>query len=149
MEERQRLIERPSGEVPEGLRLAQVVATCPGNAEVVVERARQVMEVVLGHVAGPWPPLSEWREALPDWFVAACVDDAAIRTCAPDRWSLRAWLHWLQPDNRRWYWWDAEVEDASTLRIRVLVRTPEYLRGSLEWLLRASGAVGATRASPS
>jgi hypothetical protein len=54
-----------------------------------------------------------------------------------DRWSLRAWKFWLAPENRRWWWWAAEAPDGQ-LRFRALVRGKPYLRGSLDWLWKAS-----------
>ncbi|HLH69820.1 MAG TPA: hypothetical protein VKY90_12520 [Candidatus Dormibacteraeota bacterium] len=110
---------------------------CAGGAELALRRAREVLEVVLQRAAGEWPDLTEWRQALPAWFVATCVDDAQVVECVLDRWSLRAWVYWFQPHLRRWRWWDAEVS-GRTLRVRVLVLSRPYLRGALEWLLKVS-----------
>ena len=108
--------------VPDGFALDEL--TFPGG-EPVLERAREVMRAVLGGAP------------LPGWFVEQCVDDSAIQTCTLDRWSLRAWKFWLEPENRRWWWWSAEPA-GDEVRLRALVRSKPYLRGSLDWLFKAS-----------
>lgn len=133
------VIGRPDASPPTGFLEAGFTVTCPGNAEQVLARGREVKVAVLGH-SQPWPELDEWKQILPGWFVAACIDDRVVQTCVLDRWSLRAWLHWLRPENRRWHWWAAVVEEPLTLRLTVLAREPDFLRGSLDWLLQASGA---------
>jgi hypothetical protein len=112
----------------------------PGG-ERALARVREVLEPVLVQAAagGEWPGVSEWKTLLPDWFVDACVDDAEIRDCVLDKWSLRAWVYWFQPDLRQWRWWDARVED-DRLMLTVLVQQRPYLRGALEWLLKVAGA---------
>jgi hypothetical protein len=104
-------------------------------------RVREVLEILVGRPAGEaeWPPVDEWRRLLPDWFVAACVDDAEVRECVLDKWSLRAWTYWFQPGLRKWRWWDAAV-DAGGLRVSLLVMQRPYLRGALEWLLKVADA---------
>jgi hypothetical protein len=92
--------------------------------EIVLERSQR----------GEWPELEEWKRLLPDWFGAACVDDAEVRDCVIDRWSLRAWIYWFKPELRKWRWWSAEPSD-SGLRVTVLVLQDPYLRGALDWLI--------------
>ncbi len=103
-------------------------------------RVREVLEIVVARAAagGEWPAAGEWRSLLPGWFTAACVDDAEVQECVVDRWSLRAWTFWFQPDRRKWRWWDAGVED-DRLVVSLLVLQRPYLRGSLEWLLKVAG----------
>jgi hypothetical protein len=115
-----------------------LTAHCSGDSEQVLAKVREVLESLLQ--PWPWPPLDEWQTRLPSWFVAACVDDRSLQSCVLDQWSLRAWLHWLHPDNRRWYWWTANADDGFSLRIEVLAKDRDFLRGALEWLLRVSGA---------
>src|SRR5437868_6797644 len=109
------------------------VLQVPGGARTLL-RAREVLEPLLGYGDAEWPAVEEWRQRLPDWFTAACVDDAQVRDCVLDKWSLRAWLYWFQPELRRWRWWDASVED-DRLSITLLVEQRPYLRGALDWLL--------------
>jgi hypothetical protein len=121
----------PPGEVD----TLEAAGGAPGLA-----RAREVMEVVVGRAAagGDWPGVAEWRTLLPAWFVEACVDDAEVRDCVLDRWSLRAWTYWFQPDLRKWRWWDARA-DGDRVAVSVLVLQRPYLRGALEWLLKVAG----------
>ena len=120
----------------------------PGELDVVeaaggapaLARVREVLEAVVGRAVtgGDWPAAAEWRTLLPGWFTAACVDDAEVRDCVLDRWSLRAWTYWFQPDLRQWRWWDARV-DGDRLAVSLLVLQRPYLRGALEWLLEVAG----------
>jgi hypothetical protein len=41
---------------------------------------------------------------------------------------------------RQWFWWDAIIDDACTIRIAVEVEAYPFAWGSLEWLFKASGA---------
>jgi hypothetical protein len=99
---------------------------------------REVLEVVLERPEGDWPELDEWKRALPGWFLAACVDDAEVRDCVIDRWSLRAWIYWFQPELRKWRWWSGDPSETA-LRVTVLVLQRPYLRGALEWLVSVAG----------
>jgi hypothetical protein len=112
---------------------------CPRGAGPVLDRVREVLEVVLRRADGEWPDLAEWRRVLPAWFVASCVDDAQLVECVLDRWSLRAWTYWFHPHLRKWRWWDAEAE-GRTLRVRLLVLDRPYRRGALEWLLKVAAS---------
>ena len=122
--------------VPAGFQLDRLDLGA-SNPAVALAGAREVMEAVLARSDGPWPPLAEWQWVLPDWFVERCVDDSAIQTCTLDRWSLRAWLYWLEPSNRRWWWWDATARPKA-VRVLVVYREKPYLRGALEWLFKAA-----------
>lgn len=113
--------------------------TCPAGAAPVLERVREVLSRVVPPPR-PWPALDEWRERLPAWFVNACSDDVKISTCVVDRWSLRAWIWWFQPEQRRWTWWDGVAEgDRLTVTV-VPTGTGSLLLGALDWLLEAAGA---------
>jgi hypothetical protein len=111
----------------------------PGDG-AALDRAREVLRAVLDRSAagGEWPGADEWARLLPAWFTAACVDDAQVRDCVLDKWSLRAWTYWFQPGLRQWRWWDARVE-ADRLVVTLLVLQRPYLRGALEWLLKVAG----------
>jgi hypothetical protein len=111
------------------------------DPEGSLARVREVLTVVLrrASAAAQWPSVEEWKRTLPAWFVATCVDDVELRDCVIDKWSLRAWTYWFQPELRKWRWWDAAVEEGR-LRVRVQVLERPYLRGALEWLLEAACA---------
>lgn len=55
-------------------------------------------------------------------------------------WSLADWLHWLEPSQREWFWWDAFLQSRNTLLERVQVNGWPTPLGALEWLLRVCGA---------
>ena len=123
------VIYGPSGDAPpDGAELDKL--SYPGG-EKALARARQVLSAVLR------------SQPLPDWFTAQCVDDAAIRDCEIERWSLRAWKYWLEPENRRWWWWNATT-DGDRIELTAVIRSRPYLRGSIDWLFKASaqGRVG-------
>jgi hypothetical protein len=98
----------------------------PGDREVL-DRAREVMTAVLT------------GDELPAWFVELCIDDTTIQTCELKSWSLRAWKFWLLPENRRWWWWSVDLA-GEEIRFRALVHSKPYLRGSLDWLFKASAS---------
>ena len=137
-EERRHLVEG-AGTDASPATLDVIEVQCEGGAERALGRVREALAPVLDHQQGPWPAVDEWKTLLPGWFVEACVDDRQVRDCVLDRWSLRAWLHWLQPAERQWRWWDAEVVDASHLRVRLLPLADPYLKGSVTWLLAVAG----------
>jgi hypothetical protein len=128
-------------------------AAPPGDTDTVevaggapaLARTREVLEVVVGRAANgaEWPGVDEWKGLLPAWFTAACVDDAEVKDCVLDRWSLRAWTYWFQPELRKWRWWDARA-DGDRPQVTLVILQRPYLRGALEWLLKVSGdaAVG-------
>lgn len=127
-----------AGEHPPG-DLDELVVSCPEGAERVLAGVREVLEVVLARQAGPWPSVDEWQQSLPSWFVSSCVDDRQVRDCVLDKWSLRAWTYWFQPEQRRWRWWDARAQ-GDRLQVWLVVLERPYLRGALEWLLQTAGA---------
>src|SRR5919197_799872 len=112
MEAERELSHLRAGAAADGLPrdLDELVVSCPEGAEHVLTGVREVLEVVLAHQAGPWPSVDEWKQLLPEWFVSSCVDDRQVRDCVLDKWSLRAWTYWFQPDQRGWRWWDARAD---------------------------------------
>lgn len=99
---------------------------------------REVLDVVFERRA-TWPSLDEWRELLPAWFVDACSDDVHVTNCVVDRWSLRAWIYWFQPEQRRW---ELRSIDAAGERLLIDVEPTgqgSLLLGALEWLVKTAG----------
>jgi hypothetical protein len=138
-DEIRRLLSGPAAAETPSAELVVVEASCPGGAEAVLQRVREALQPVF-EAPQPWPSTDAWRARLPAWFVDACSDDERVTTCVLDRWSLRAWIWWFQPEQRRWLWWDAAA-DGDRLAIR-LVPTGHgsLLLGTLEWLLKSAGA---------
>jgi hypothetical protein len=66
--------------------------------------------------------------------------DEQAQVAEEQRWTLADWLHWVQPSEREWFWWDAKVESPDTARILVEVPGDPVALGALDWLLRAAGA---------
>jgi len=133
--------------------IVRLVAICPGNASDVLSRCKQVLEIVLKQDVNDWPSVDVWRSILPEWFVRRSAtevsqEEAERRFRLPleeriklgKEWSVGAFVHWFQPSERFWFWWDSTVENADTLRVAVNVADLPFPWGALEWLLRASGA---------
>jgi hypothetical protein len=133
----------------------------------VAARAREVLRAVLAHAGPSWPTVSEWRQLLPAWFVEGSAPEKSreeaerwlgwwrslpaaeqARVTREQRWALPDWLHWLEPAERQWFWWDAVVENPETLRVMVEVPGWPAPLGALEWLLRAAGAVEVSHEEP-
>jgi hypothetical protein len=54
-------------------------------------------------------------------------------------WTLDGWLHRMEPDRRTWFWAGSGVGDGVLVTEVETIVWPTAL-GSLDWLLRASGA---------
>lgn len=147
------------GERPEGIGIERFVARCPGNAEAVLRKAREVMEAVLPFGMDDWPSNSQWPSLLPAWFVATSApemsdeeseaniaawrrlsDEEKTAAEAAEAWSVLDWVFWLHPDERQWWWWDASISSENELLVLVEVDGWPYHWGALTWLFRASGA---------
>ena len=156
-EELRHLSQGPrADEHPTGAGLVRVRFASSAPAAVLA-RSREVLASVLAVPAPRWPAVAEWGRLLPGWFVEACAPDDAsaeqrwldwwrglepserTRVEREKRWTLDSWLSWLEPDEREWYWWDADTEVAGG---EVVVEVPGWPApvGALGWLLRASGA---------
>jgi hypothetical protein len=153
-----RLLHGPKGaERPERQGLVHFRARCK-EPSAVLRNAREVLLAVCRN-SGSWPSCEDWKLVLPRWFVEACAPEqsqseaeawlAWWRTLPSDErdrvrrqkpWSLLNWLHWMQPRERSWLWWDGRIEGDSDLKVSVVVDGWPFPWGALEWLLRASGA---------
>jgi hypothetical protein len=117
------------------------------------------MVAVLNHSGSDWPSEGERESLLPEWFVAARGPEnsrqdterwlAWWRTLGPadkaraerdQHWALADWLYWLEPSERQWFWWSAEMGTDGSLRVTVEVPGRPAALGALDWLLRAAGA---------
>ena len=155
-DEWKRLNNGPSaGETTGGAFLEKFRAHCAGNAPEVLSRCKEVMQIVLAQDVERWPTDEEWNSLLPDWFVAACADEQTLQEemkrwferpveeRIPDEtsWTVGGWVYWFLPDERQWLWWDASVLDADTVEIVVQTCGDPFPWGSLDWLMKASGAI--------
>lgn len=147
---------RPS-DVPGGAGLRVLRAISSTSGEDVLVRCRAVLTpVVAAQAVQDWPAEAEWEQRLPTWFVAACstqtqeeVDDWFARWEAlpyPERvavevarpWSLRDWLHWHEPEERVWAWWDAQA-GAKDVVFALEVEVDPAPLGAFWWMVRAAG----------
>ena len=135
--------------------------SCPGNANQVLQNSREVLAIVLRQYEKNWLSENEWREVLPRWFVEGCAPESTeeeneenlanwrtlsreeqIREEEEEFWSVMEWISWFEPtEERYWFWWDAVVKAPNLLLVAVEVVDCIYPSVSLEWLLRASGAI--------
>ncbi|HYS74044.1 MAG TPA: hypothetical protein VEO96_08720 [Thermoplasmata archaeon] len=143
-----------------------IIARCPGNAEVVLRRCKQVLDTILAQDPTNWPSNEVWHSVLPKWFVAKCAPEMTREAAenhlrqrqglSPDerqriareedsrwRWSVLNTVFWFRPEERSWWWWDGVAENENTIRVAVAIGGWPYASGALRWILRASGATSA------
>lgn len=146
-------------ERPGGLGLIEVTVLAEGSIVDVIEKSKDVLRAALSMDSNEWRSPVADTGRLPSWFVAACAPeqtpdveerwlvwwrglDADARVRAEDErsWTLADWMHWMQPTERQWSWWDARVEGDAMAIVLVEVQGWPSATGALEWLLRAAGA---------
>lgn len=148
------------GEGPDGAGTVRFIASCPFGAAEVLERVKTVLRIVDEAAITGRPMDKLWKATLPDWFVARCAPpnsqeesgrniawrknlppDEEIRIAREMDWTLDAWLYWLEPDRREWFWWDAKaLVDLDHIIIAVEVDSWPFPWGALRWLFLAAGA---------
>lgn len=147
-------------EQPKGLGIVRFDIWCQGNSEIILQRSKEVLEVILRSSTQRWLSNSEWQAILPGWFVAGCAPEKTNeeveqwlkwwRSLSPQeknradeeqRWSLEDWLYWLHPDQRQWFWWDAICVDTDLLRVAVEVAEYPFSWQALAWLFKVAGAI--------
>ncbi|MDO5082956.1 MAG: hypothetical protein Q4D89_06095 [Arachnia propionica] len=126
---------------PGGLTLVLMHLTSDGDAEGVIERAREVM-LRLAHL--PLSAFSDLSAAdnLPSWFTQAFAPEPAdgVIDLQDERWPMSGWLYWMDPDQRPWRWWDTAIQDPNHATVRFGISDWPPPVGALEWLLTACGA---------
>ena len=138
-DERRRLWHGPHPDEEPSWGTDKVVVRCPGNAKAVLVGARQVLDAILFQDSADWPSDERWRRLLPGWFVAACAPEPPS-AAGDDRWTVSGFTYWFKPEEREWYWWDATLQDASSLEVLVAPSDRPYSAGALKWLFQAVGA---------
>jgi len=133
--ERRRLADGiTDDEIIQGTTVCDYYFTCDGNAAKVLTGVKEVMSIVneisLGNT---WPTVEEWRHILPQWFQDSCAGEEELEEEGPTpstfeerraqffshKWKLSSWLSWMEPEDRRWLWLDAEIRDADTLLVHI------------------------------
>ncbi|MCG7537914.1 hypothetical protein [Pseudoalteromonas sp. OOF1S-7] len=142
-----------------GLLKIKLRVRCNGDAAQVLDRAKEVMLTLLSCTKGKCFQYIKWTNALPSWFVQCCGRELSSdeleeylskwRLLSPEEqekmeneqdWSLDDWLYWLEPEQRTWYWWSSNRLNDDLFELVIVVRDWPTAIGSLEWLLKASGA---------
>jgi hypothetical protein len=161
VDELRHLLTEPNlDEQPEKLGIVRFDIWCPGNSETVLQKSKEVLEMILRSSTQCWLSNSEWQTVLPDWFVAGCAPEKTIeeveqwlkwwRSLSPQEkslvdeeqsWSLEDWLYWLHPDQRQWFWWDAICVNTNLLKVAVEVAEYPFSWKSLAWLFKVAGAI--------
>lgn len=157
-EELRHLNEGPRvDELPGGLGLFEVQVLAPRLAAEVIARAKAVLRAVVS--MSPDELRQGWGPRLPRWFTEACspeqtegaveawlswwrdLDPEARALAASERpWTLADWTHWMHPEERQWFWWDARVGDCDSAVVSVEIPGWPPAVGALVWLLRVAGA---------
>ena len=160
-EELGRLEHGPARDEPvPGVGIAQLAVYCNGNAAEVLENAKAVMKVICSQCAQGWSDDVDWNSLLPARFVSACAPEMTreraeklmkhLQTLSDEEqeaeykkrpWSLDNWLYWLQPSERAWHWWDAQLEGSDRIIVSIAVESWPFGWGALTWLFRGSGAI--------
>jgi hypothetical protein len=148
----------------EGASIVLFNVYCQYNASKVLQNCREVLEVVLQQYEKSWPSETEWYKILPEWFIANCSPEKTIeeeeylvrwRTLSRQEqiieeekkaWSVMEWVSWFEfddelQDQRYWFWWDALIKSPELLLVAVEVVDVPFPSESLDWLMRASGAI--------
>jgi len=132
---------------------------CPGNADLILRRCKEVLQVVIAQSKDQWPSNEQWSLILPEWFIVSCGKELSKEEAdqwlnwwrklkpneqaqaeAKKKWSLSSWIYWFQPEQRLWFWWDAEIVDPCKIRVAVEVSSWPFPWGALRWLFMAAGA---------
>lgn len=135
-------------------------AFCPNPASAVIEKVKSVLNIVDRESLLGWPTDEQWVAILPEWFQSKCAPpmtqeqsekwlswwrklshEDKIKAENEKKWSLENWLYWMEPDNRNWFWWDANILDGGNrIILEVAVDGWPFPWGDLRWLFIAAGA---------
>jgi hypothetical protein len=125
----------------------------------VIARVKDVLRMVVSAPGGDEASPLFGSIELPEWFEAACAPEpiaedeakwlewwralepeARARAAAEKPWTVADWLHWMQPGERQWFWWDARIDAPHEAIIRLEIHGWPTATGALLWLLRVAGA---------
>ncbi|MDS0526550.1 hypothetical protein NNC19_12735 [Clostridium sp. SHJSY1] len=136
--------------------LTRFEVQCNGNSKGVLNRVKDVLEIVLQQDVKRWLTVEEWKCTLPKWFIESCADEITqeeaeqrltlsleerIKISKNEGWALSSWIYWLNPNEKQWYWWESNIIDENILIVTVQSEDYPFAWGALEWLLLASGAI--------
>lgn len=161
VDELRHLLTKPNlDEQSGGLGIVRFNIWCQGNSETVLQRSKEVLEVILRSSTQYWLSDSEWQAILPDWFVAGCAPEKTdeeveqwlkwwrslslkerSRANEEQRWSLQDWLYWVNPARRQWFWWDVICVNTDLLQVAVEVTEYPFSWQAIAWLFKVAGAI--------
>src|SRR5690242_13977532 len=83
--ERQRILSGSDRKKnPSGRHVTSYLVKCPGNAQIVLERAKQLLSLVLTYNVQDWPSGAQWIALLPEWFLSRCAPEGVQER---ERWN--------------------------------------------------------------
>ena len=138
--------------VPKGYLTSEILAHCPENAPVVLDRVKELLRTILNSELSFDDKVEDWKALLPEWFLQSCREElpdetvaAMLRTEAGRRelsqhWTVDGFLYWFSTENRYWWWWNGGFWDVSHLIIQVLVEGFPFPSDALAFLVQAAGA---------
>lgn len=147
-------------EKPGGIGTVCYTVRCPFGAVEVMTRAKAVLKIIDEAALAGWPTNTKVLPSLPEWFTSACSPSMSpeqanqwlvwwkglspteqTRAEIEKDWSLDNWLYWMEPSNRQWFWWDANVlHDYDHIVVAIEVEAWPFPWGALRWLFRVAGA---------
>ena len=140
--------ESGAGEKPGGVGTVRFSVTCSTVAanDVLTKAKSVLMSLDSGKEPPSWfseacaPAMSKKQaeEWLAHW--RSLAPEAQTKAEAEKRWDLDAWLHWMEPQNRKWFWWDAKELNGSSMTVALVVTEWPFPWGAFGWLLKAAGA---------
>ena len=135
-----RIRQNVSGEHPLFPTL-KVVAKCPSNAQAVLDRVKQVMEVVSKQDSCQWPSDLEWQTLLPRWFLEP-FQKRDLKDILADNsessWDYGSWLDAMR--RRGWEWWSSLPPSEDQWEGFLAALDMPYGIEPFEYLVLASGA---------
>jgi hypothetical protein len=155
-EELRRLDGEPTPDVTVGFHVP--VRVRAPDVQSVLERAREVLRVVVPLTSAELEQEAAQPSRLQGWFVRGCAPEptpeeaaewlawwrslgpvARSRAEAEKPWTLGDWLSWLAPAERQWFWWGASVDSETSATVVEVTDWPVPV-WALRWLLKVAGA---------
>lgn len=155
-----RLSGEGAGLSPGGIGTVRFLVQVPkGQGATVIERVRGVLAVINAESLAGWPPENRWRQVLPGWMLDRFSNEMSQseaeawlsewRGLSPKEkqrlerekgWALSEWLEWFDPEERVWYWWDANILSSDRVLVAIEVECWPFPWKAFAWLLESAGA---------
>jgi hypothetical protein len=137
MDQLDRIHRQTKGEIPAPVCLLLRFSSSANPAEVL-EKTRNVMEILARALRGTWPSDEEWRRDLPSWFVRSFEGHSLKDLLAyPTLWDFGSWLDAMK--NPGWEWWSSLAEERGGM-VRCTAHSDPFAVEPLVYLLRTAGA---------